>query len=203
MSHCTWNDASVDLVEKQTEGHWLHLGVQLQAGSWFGQENKAGWSALPGPQELTGSGDVNPELSTSPGTGRRLLWSLSPLAGIGGSGRVGFSGVKREAARAPCVPQPVLWGATSRLPHSPPSAMLCLCLTVLLPGETPTEFQYFESRGLPSELKSIFRLSVLIPSQEFSTFRRWKQVCALGPSREECQKCGSAPLPHGHVALVS
>ncbi|KAF5928897.1 hypothetical protein HPG69_002671 [Diceros bicornis minor] len=38
-----------------------------------------------------------------------------------------------------------------------------------------TEFQYFESKGLPAELKSIFKLSVLIPSQEFSTYRQWKQ----------------------------
>lgn len=55
--------------------------------------------------------------------------------------------------------------------------MLCLCLYVPLMGEDQTEFQYFESKGLPAELKSIFKLSVFIPSQEFSTYRQWKQVC--------------------------
>ncbi|TEA36839.1 hypothetical protein DBR06_SOUSAS310269 [Sousa chinensis] len=53
--------------------------------------------------------------------------------------------------------------------------MLCLCLYVPLIGEAQTEFQYFESKGLPAELKSIFKLSVFIPSQEFSTYRQWKQ----------------------------
>lgn len=56
-------------------------------------------------------------------------------------------------------------------------SMLCLCLYVPLIGEAQTEFQYFESKGLPAELKSIFKLSVFIPSQEFSTYRQWKQVC--------------------------
>ncbi|XP_015500398.1 mitochondrial adenyl nucleotide antiporter SLC25A25 isoform X5 [Molothrus aeneus] len=53
--------------------------------------------------------------------------------------------------------------------------MLCLCLYVPVFGERQTEFEYFESKGLPAELKSIFRLSLLIPSQEFSTYRQWKQ----------------------------
>ncbi|XP_012929298.1 calcium-binding mitochondrial carrier protein SCaMC-2 isoform X4 [Heterocephalus glaber] len=53
--------------------------------------------------------------------------------------------------------------------------MLSLCLYVPLIGETQTEFQYFESKGLPTELKSIFKLSVFIPSQEFSTYLQWKQ----------------------------
>lgn len=57
--------------------------------------------------------------------------------------------------------------------------MLCLCLYVPVTGEAQTEFQYFESNGLPAELKSIFKLSVFIPSQEFSTYRQWKQVCML------------------------
>lgn len=63
-------------------------------------------------------------------------------------------------------------------------SMFCLCLYVPLIGEAQTEFQYFESKGLPAELKSIFRLSVFIPSQEFSTYRQWKQVCegGSGPS---------------------
>ncbi|ERE71227.1 calcium-binding carrier protein SCaMC-2-like protein [Cricetulus griseus] len=54
-------------------------------------------------------------------------------------------------------------------------SMLCLCLYVPIIGEAQTEFQYFESKGLPAELKSIFKLSVFIPSQEFSTYRQWKQ----------------------------
>lgn len=65
--------------------------------------------------------------------------------------------------------------------------MLCLCLYVPLIGEAQTEFQYFESKGLPSELKSIFKLSVFIPSQEFSTFRQWKQVCT-GAGRPGARK---------------
>ncbi|KAI2554081.1 solute carrier family 25 member 25 [Homo sapiens] len=60
--------------------------------------------------------------------------------------------------------------------------MLCLCLYVPVIGEAQTEFQYFESKGLPAELKSIFKLSVFIPSQEFSTYRQWKQcpLCTKG-----------------------
>lgn len=54
--------------------------------------------------------------------------------------------------------------------------MLCLCLYVPAFGESQAEFEYFESKGLPAELKSIFRLSLFIPSQEFSTYRQWKQV---------------------------
>ncbi|EPY83281.1 calcium-binding mitochondrial carrier protein SCaMC-2 isoform 1 [Camelus ferus] len=53
--------------------------------------------------------------------------------------------------------------------------MLCLCLYMPVLGEAQTEFQYFESKGLPAELKSIFKLSVFIPSQEVSTYRQWKQ----------------------------
>lgn len=68
---------------------------------------------------------------------------------------------------------------STALPAGPALAvsMLCLCLYVPVVGEAQAEFQYFESKGLPSELKSIFKLSVFIPSQEFSTFRQWKQVC--------------------------
>lgn len=62
--------------------------------------------------------------------------------------------------------------------------MLCLCLYVPIIGEAQTEFQYFESKGLPAELKSIFKLSVFIPSQEFSTYRQWKQVCMLSQCSE-------------------
>lgn len=54
--------------------------------------------------------------------------------------------------------------------------MLCLCLYVPVLGQEQAEFEYFESKGLPAELKSIFRLSLFIPSQEFSTYRQWKQV---------------------------
>ncbi|KAK1801361.1 hypothetical protein P4O66_023046 [Electrophorus voltai] len=53
--------------------------------------------------------------------------------------------------------------------------MLCLCLYVPVPNADPVEVEYFESDGLPSELKSLFKLSVLLPSQEFSTYRRWRK----------------------------
>lgn len=42
----------------------------------------------------------------------------------------------------------------------------------------PIEVDYFESNGLPSELKSLFKLSVLLPSQEFSTYQKWRKVRA-------------------------
>ncbi|KAG5840761.1 calcium-binding mitochondrial carrier protein SCaMC-2-A [Anguilla anguilla] len=51
--------------------------------------------------------------------------------------------------------------------------MLCLCLYV--PNSDQTEFEYFESNGLPSELKSLFKLSLFLPSQEFSTYRKWRK----------------------------
>ncbi|MEE6505653.1 hypothetical protein FKM82_005605 [Ascaphus truei] len=54
-------------------------------------------------------------------------------------------------------------------------AMLCLSVYVPVLDQSQTEFQCFESEGLPSELKSIFRLSLFIPSQEFSTYRQWRQ----------------------------
>ncbi|KAJ8388751.1 hypothetical protein AAFF_G00129840 [Aldrovandia affinis] len=53
--------------------------------------------------------------------------------------------------------------------------MLCLCLYVPVPNSDQTEFEYFESNGLPSELKSLFKLSLFLPSQEFSTYRKWKK----------------------------
>ncbi|XP_006640825.1 calcium-binding mitochondrial carrier protein SCaMC-2-B isoform X8 [Lepisosteus oculatus] len=53
--------------------------------------------------------------------------------------------------------------------------MLCLCLYVPLPNSDQTEFEYFESNGLPSELKSLFKLSLFLPSQEFTTYRKWRQ----------------------------
>ena len=79
--------------------------------------------------------------------------------------------------------------------------MLCLCLYVPLMGEAQTEFQYFESKGLPAELKSIFKLSVFIPSQEFSTFRPWKQVCTPhqgGPREWMSRGRGSCRLSCPH-----
>ncbi|KTF88611.1 hypothetical protein cypCar_00025342 [Cyprinus carpio] len=42
-------------------------------------------------------------------------------------------------------------------------------------GEDQVEVEYFESNGLPSELKSLKSLSVLLPSQEFSTYRKWRK----------------------------
>ncbi|KAJ8263323.1 hypothetical protein COCON_G00157800 [Conger conger] len=53
--------------------------------------------------------------------------------------------------------------------------MLCLCLYVPVPNSDQTEFEYFESNGLPSELKSLFKLSLFLPSQEFSTYRKWRK----------------------------
>lgn len=93
-----------------------------------------------------------------------------------------------EAANDSCAPAylvQVCWAGqhspASTPPETAPTSMLCLCLYVPLIGEAQTEFQYFESKGLPAELKSIFKLSVFIPSQEFSTYRQWKQVCTSVP----------------------
>lgn len=55
--------------------------------------------------------------------------------------------------------------------------MLGLCLYVPVSNSDPVEVEYFESNGLPSELKSLFnKLSVFLPSQEFSTYQRWREV---------------------------
>lgn len=55
--------------------------------------------------------------------------------------------------------------------------MLGLCLYVPVSNSDPVEVEYFESNGLPSELKSLFnKLSVFLPSQEFSTYQKWRQV---------------------------
>lgn len=62
--------------------------------------------------------------------------------------------------------------------------MLGLCLYVPVSNSDPVEVEYFESNGLPSELKSLFnRLSVFLPSQEFSTYQRWRNV------RKITEKC--------------
>ncbi|KAM3867786.1 calcium-binding mitochondrial carrier protein SCaMC-2-A [Diretmus argenteus] len=53
--------------------------------------------------------------------------------------------------------------------------MLGLCLYVPVPNSDPIEVEYFESNGLPSELKSLFKLSVFLPSQEFSTYEKWRK----------------------------
>lgn len=55
--------------------------------------------------------------------------------------------------------------------------MLALCLYVPVSNSDPVEVDYFESNGLPSELNSLFnKLSVFLPSQEFSTYQRWRKV---------------------------
>lgn len=55
--------------------------------------------------------------------------------------------------------------------------MLGLCLYVPVSNSDPIEVEYFESNALPSELKSLFnKLSVFLPSQEFSTYQRWRKV---------------------------
>ncbi|XP_054466345.1 calcium-binding mitochondrial carrier protein SCaMC-2-A [Anoplopoma fimbria] len=54
--------------------------------------------------------------------------------------------------------------------------MLGLCLYVPVSNADPVEVKYFESNGLPSELKSLFeQLSVFLPSQEFSAYQRWRK----------------------------
>ncbi|KAA8592449.1 calcium-binding mitochondrial carrier protein SCaMC-2-A [Etheostoma spectabile] len=54
--------------------------------------------------------------------------------------------------------------------------MLGLCLYVPVSNSDPVEVEYFESNGLPTELKSLFnKLSVFLPSQEFSTYQRWRK----------------------------
>lgn len=55
--------------------------------------------------------------------------------------------------------------------------MLGLCLYVPVSNSDTFEVEYFESNGLPSELKSLFnKLSVFLPSQEFSSYKRWRKV---------------------------
>nr|XP_057926201.1 calcium-binding mitochondrial carrier protein SCaMC-2-A [Doryrhamphus excisus] len=54
--------------------------------------------------------------------------------------------------------------------------MLALCLYVPVSNSDPVEVDYFESNGLPSELNSLFtKLSVFLPSQEFSAYQRWRK----------------------------
>lgn len=56
--------------------------------------------------------------------------------------------------------------------------MLGLCLYVPGSNSDTVEVEYFESNGLPSELKSLFnKLSVFLPSQELSTYQKWRKVC--------------------------
>ncbi|XP_056274789.1 calcium-binding mitochondrial carrier protein SCaMC-2-A [Pseudoliparis swirei] len=54
--------------------------------------------------------------------------------------------------------------------------MLGLCLYVPVSNADPVEVDCFESKGLPSQLKSLFnKLSVFLPSQEFSAYKRWRK----------------------------
>ncbi|XP_047236302.1 calcium-binding mitochondrial carrier protein SCaMC-2-A [Girardinichthys multiradiatus] len=54
--------------------------------------------------------------------------------------------------------------------------MLGLCLYVPVSNSDLVEVEYFESNGLPLELKSLFdKLSVFLPSQEFSTYQKWRK----------------------------
>ncbi|XP_060927247.1 calcium-binding mitochondrial carrier protein SCaMC-2-A [Limanda limanda] len=63
--------------------------------------------------------------------------------------------------------------------------MLGLCLYVPVADRDPVAVEYFESDGLPSELKSVFnRLSVLLPSQEFSSYQRWRQKTFTGEEKD-------------------
>lgn len=56
---------------------------------------------------------------------------------------------------------------------------MCLCLYV--PGHISEriEFEYFESDSLPAQLKSLFKLSLFLPSQEFDSYKKWRKVCDL------------------------
>ncbi|KAG7233988.1 hypothetical protein INR49_006290, partial [Caranx melampygus] len=59
--------------------------------------------------------------------------------------------------------------------------MLGLCLYVPVSNSDKIEVDIFESNGLPSELKSVFnKLSVFLPSQEFSTYQKWRQKTLKG-----------------------
>lgn len=61
--------------------------------------------------------------------------------------------------------------------------MLGLCLYVPVSNSDPVEAEYFESNGLPSELKSLFdKLSVLLPSQELSSYQKWRKVRQTTPT---------------------
>ncbi|XP_061134594.1 calcium-binding mitochondrial carrier protein SCaMC-2-A-like [Syngnathus typhle] len=60
--------------------------------------------------------------------------------------------------------------------------MLALCLYVPVSNSDPVEVDYFESNGLPTELNSLFnKLSVFLPSQEFSTYQRWRKKTRREP----------------------
>ncbi|XP_058492939.1 calcium-binding mitochondrial carrier protein SCaMC-2-A [Solea solea] len=54
--------------------------------------------------------------------------------------------------------------------------MLGLCLYVPVSNSDQVEVECFESKVLPSELRSVFdKLSVFLPSEEFSTYQRWRE----------------------------
>ncbi|XP_040011612.1 calcium-binding mitochondrial carrier protein SCaMC-2-A [Xiphias gladius] len=54
--------------------------------------------------------------------------------------------------------------------------MLGLFLYVPVSNSDRVAVECFESKGLPSELKSVFdKLSVFLPSQEFTTYQRWRK----------------------------
>ncbi|XP_058632174.1 calcium-binding mitochondrial carrier protein SCaMC-2-B isoform X4 [Onychostoma macrolepis] len=53
--------------------------------------------------------------------------------------------------------------------------MLCLCLYVPVHISERIELQYFESASLPAQLKSLFKLSLFLPSQEFDSYRKWRK----------------------------
>lgn len=54
--------------------------------------------------------------------------------------------------------------------------LMCLCLYVPVSNVDHNEFEYFETNGLPSEIKSVFKLSLFLPSHELTTYRTWKKV---------------------------
>uniref|UniRef100_A0A673JPL6 Uncharacterized protein n=1 Tax=Sinocyclocheilus rhinocerous TaxID=307959 RepID=A0A673JPL6_9TELE len=55
--------------------------------------------------------------------------------------------------------------------------MLCLCLYIPVHISERIEFEYFESDSLPAQLKSLFKLSLFLPSQEFDSYRKSVLLC--------------------------
>lgn len=51
-----------------------------------------------------------------------------------------------------------------------------LCLYVPVSSVGHYEFEYFETNGLPSEIKSVLKLSLFLPSHELTKYRMWKKV---------------------------
>lgn len=100
----------------------------------------------------------------------RDFWPFSPGAGV-------FSPVFPRGHETPrvCYLFIIYCRLIVILPNTP--KMLGLCLYVPGSSSDSVEVEYFESDGLPLELKSLFnKLSVFLPSQELSTYQKWRKV---------------------------